>query len=539
MKKAGLNAFIFSFATSLSIIFIIDGFVVSKEPADNEPLISNKNIVLFINKSNNIPTKHHPIKKITLNVLPQIKEKTEHIKISLPETNITPPKPDETVIMADNSDKFEYDYISLDIEVNPQKDIIEQKDKLINKKPTHEIREQETVIANNFEDKDILLSQNKIQNHPQNEETFKLVQENMLSEQITEEPILLIPLERESGTQFKKIKITNEGQKNQVASTSKKAPINIIAPSNEVKTEKNSSEHENLWISMEEIQTEKKNSEENPWIAAVGSKHPKNNLILEANTNKDSEEIKKILTPQSKASDNTEIKLAADMVDNLIIPIPEDIKNKKNLTPQLTSSKENKYLEQELDQELGVDREDDDKIVISDAQGNNLHKENKGGFFDSISSIFSTSKNNENNYDDEDADTGIIDSISKKIGLKRKGMQILPTEIRLSFQPNRAEISGTTLQWIQAFGKKAAEEETVALEIRLDANSSPTLQQKRLNLLSNILTKRGVGSHKLRVIYTAREPNSFVIRTIRIKEKDKRKEIGYKDKKTNSRYLQW
>ena len=118
-------------------------------------------------------------------------------------------------------------------------------------------------------------------------------------------------------------------------------------------------------------------------------------------------------------------------------------------------------------------------------------------------------------------------------------MNILPTEIRLSFQPNRAEISGTTLQWVQAFGKKAAEEESVALEIRLDANNSPELQRKRLNLLSNILTSRGVGGHKLNIIYTAREPNSFVIRTIKINPKDKEKTDKIKKQNTTTRYLQW
>ncbi len=538
MKKAGLKAFIFSFTISLSVIFIADGFFITKQHADNRPLISNKNIVLFINKSNDIPTKSYPIKKIALNVLPQAKNEKENIKISLPETNITLPKPEETVIMADNGDKFEYDYISLDIEINPQENIATAAKDTINENSINDIKESEIVIADNFTNEDILSLQNEVKEILQKEEVIELAQKDIPELQVEDEPMLLIPLEREN-SRNKNLKVIHEGQENQVASASKNTPINILTTQDEVKTETHLSEHNTPWKSMEEIQAEKKNSNENPWIAAVGSKHPKNNLILEANTNKDSKEIQKILTPQKNSLTDTEIKLTADMVDNLIIPIPDDIKNKKNLTPQLTSSEENRYLEQELDQELGVDREDDDKIVISDTQGNNLHKENKGGFFDSISSIFTSSNDNEDNPNIEESDESVIDSISRKIGLKRKGMQILPTEIRLSFQPNKAEISGTTLQWIQAFGKKAAEEETIALEVRLDANSSPILQQKRLNLLSGILTKRGVGSHKLRVIYTAREPNSFIIRTIRIKEKDKIKEKRFNNQKTNSRYLQW
>ena len=41
----------------------------------------------------------------------------------------------------------------------------------------------------------------------------------------------------------------------------------------------------------------------------------------------------------------------------------------------------------------------------------------------------------------------------------------MPTEMRLSFQPNRAEISGQTLRWIQAFASKKKTEEDVFLNI--------------------------------------------------------------------------
>ena len=94
--------------------------------------------------------------------------------------------------------------------------------------------------------------------------------------------------------------------------------------------------------------------------------------------------------------------------------------------------------------------------------------------------------------------------------------QILPTEIRLSFQPNRAEISGQTLRWIQAFAKKATDEKNVGLEIRIDGSGAFALQQKRLNLLYNILTANGVEYKKINTVFADREANSFIVRTVKI-----------------------
>ena len=86
----------------------------------------------------------------------------------------------------------------------------------------------------------------------------------------------------------------------------------------------------------------------------------------------------------------------------------------------------------------------------------------------------------------------------------------------MAFQPNRAEISGVTLKWLQAFANKINEDRNAGLEIRIDGSSSYELQQKRLNLLNNILASNGVDFNKVNTIFTTREPNSFIIRTVRI-----------------------
>ena len=100
---------------------------------------------------------------------------------------------------------------------------------------------------------------------------------------------------------------------------------------------------------------------------------------------------------------------------------------------------------------------------------------------------------------------------------------IMPAELRLSFQPNRAEISGQSLQWIRAFADNARDHDDVFLEVRVDTNGSINLQKKRLKLLSKIFADRGVDFRKINVIATTREPNSLIIRNIRFKQEQQNK----------------
>ena len=110
--------------------------------------------------------------------------------------------------------------------------------------------------------------------------------------------------------------------------------------------------------------------------------------------------------------------------------------------------------------------------------------------------------------------------------------------MKLSFQPGRAEISGQTLRWVQAFANKISEDPGTVLEIRIDKNSSYALQQRRLDLLHTILDRQGIDNSKVNTVFTSREPNSFIIRTLRIGDgkKDKLKENNVQNK-TN--YQTW
>ena len=108
--------------------------------------------------------------------------------------------------------------------------------------------------------------------------------------------------------------------------------------------------------------------------------------------------------------------------------------------------------------------------------------------------------------------------------------------MRLSFQPNRAEISGQTLRWVQAFATNVAKNNSSQLEIRIDGTSTTALQQKRLNLLYNILNSKGVEEYKINTVFTQREPNSFIIRIIPLEKNSL--ELS-QNNPASLRYKQW
>lgn len=258
--------------------------------------------------------------------------------------------------------------------------------------------------------------------------------------------------------------------------------------------------------------SDKSLSGDNPWVVARGAKFAKNTQASEDNYGTLNEsEIVKALQPELLEQDG-EVQVA-EMVKNILIPIPDKILNDKNLTPQLVSPKKS--------EKKDIPNLAEGEIVSSD---NIKDDKQKGkGLFKSITSIFSSEQG------DESGDAFEQDASSEQSG-KKKGLfaafskdkssaaKILPAEMKLSFQPGRAEISGQTLKWIEAFAMKANAENNVFLEIRIDRNSSFELQQKRLNLLYNILTNKGVGYGKINTVFTSREPNSFIIRTLKINE---------------------
>lgn len=277
-------------------------------------------------------------------------------------------------------------------------------------------------------------------------------------------------------------------------------------------------------IIMEEEQTTPSSLEQesSPWVVAKGARFPNNSMILQENQNDpDSEEKTSEIKPEEQTP--SEIK-TSKIVRNILIPIPEEILQEENMTPQLMSSEKNKDLQKKLNisdikNESNITRESGYVSKSNtDKERKKTDKKDKKTIFESISSIFS-GKTPEIGVSKIDKKTDTRNSVyvgKKTKDKSREDSRILPTEIKLSFQPNRAEISGQTLRWIEAFAKKTMEEDDVVLEIRIDGSGSFELQHRRLGLLHNILANRGVDYNKINTVFTSREPNSFIIRTVRI-----------------------
>lgn len=103
----------------------------------------------------------------------------------------------------------------------------------------------------------------------------------------------------------------------------------------------------------------------------------------------------------------------------------------------------------------------------------------------------------------------------KLLGPQKEEKNIAPSELKITFQPNKAEISGQTLEWLRAFADNTVKNDTVVVEIRASQNAPQAIQQKRLKLFYKLLADKGVDYHKINIIFTNREPNSFIIRNVR------------------------
>lgn len=129
--------------------------------------------------------------------------------------------------------------------------------------------------------------------------------------------------------------------------------------------------------------------------------------------------------PEKIAEDGKEVQVA-EMVKNILIPIPEDIMNDKNLTPQLVSPKKNKKQENEETAAESDTAENDGK---------------SGGLLKSLASMFGSSDENAETAADDNENLQTEEKPKKRRGLfsafsrDKSPAKILPAEMRLSFQP--------------------------------------------------------------------------------------------------------
>lgn len=572
MQKTGLKTFVYSFALSLFAIFTANGIYWHTRPsASQEVKIPSKNIMLFLRGNRDTPsTRPAPVKKIALTVLPE------------PRQQETPPapsslqvvyQPEAEVIMADN------DIIDFPLEIDhnipdnaireteTRTKLVQNFDEAIHNPPP---RAAEKIIPRHSADKSEKAYQEApVKSAPQESPvlTAELAAPAVLTAEDDKtgdtlrmaaaeslEPEAIFPLEKTVDPLAKNAgaKVLRNAEANRVALAGSNVPIKSMTSEKSAQHQEPIANKSKSWEQMPRRDALADNGEDSPWVVAKGAVAPHNAMVAkEKYYQKDEAAIQKALNREPLDTTNADLQLASGTVQNLLIPIPEEILNDENLTPQLVSSdkpddiKKEIEVERKLKEEVRPEKplivkkeEKSEPQPIEPVKHQTPQEQKKGNILSSLSSIFSSSSNvkeSKQNTDDDD----FISSIKKKFKGSRSRGKIMPTEMRLSFQPNRAEISGQTLRWIQAFAGKAADDPAMSIEIRIDGTSGMELQQKRLNLLHNILTNKGVEYSKINTVFTNREPNSFIIRTITRNNINTETTKGRMSKPRESYYLQW
>lgn len=572
MQKTGLKTFVYSFALSLFAIFTANGIYWHTRPsASQEVKIPSKNIMLFLRGNRDTPsTRPAPVKKIALTVLPE------------PRQQETPPapsslqvvyQPEAEVIMADN------DIIDFPLEIDhnipdnaireteTRTKLVQNFDEVIHNPPP---RAAEKIIPRHSADKSEKAYQEApVKSAPQESpvltaelavpavltaEDDKTGDTLQMAAAESPEPEAIFPLEKtvDPLAQNAGAKVLRNAEANRVALAGSNVPIKSMTSEKSAQHQEPIANKSKSWEQMPRRDALADNGEDSPWVVAKGAVAPHNAMVAkEKYYQKDEAAIQKALNREPLDTTNADLQLASGTVQNLLIPIPEEILNDENLTPQLVSSdkpddiKKEIEVERKLKEEVRPEKplivkkeEKSEPQPIEPVKHQTPQEQKKGNILSSLSSIFSSSSNvkeSKQNTDDDD----FISSIKKKFKGSRSRGKIMPTEMRLSFQPNRAEISGQTLRWIQAFAGKAADDPAMSIEIRIDGTSGMELQQKRLNLLHNILTNKGVEYSKINTVFTNREPNSFIIRTITRNNINTETTKGRMNKPRESYYLQW
>ena len=529
MPRFGWKCFVGSFLFSLAAVFAAAKvyFLLpaekSAEQTENFENLETKNIDLFANDEENNPIieKFNEINKpaapeAAAPVSAAENDITEEVpEIVTAEAEPVLPQAEETF---DNSSSVLY---------APDDD-----DFSAAEKPAQAIALKNDIISEPAEEKAAAEAENPEQNSEiadaENEEPLKIAD-------ASEAKAFTIPLQHNFETPKQNVKVSSEADNSQVALASNNVRMQNLGTQNKI-----ASASVETSVPAEKVQ---ETPYVDPWVVATaGNEHIAKNKLDAINN---SEEVKNaaadLKAPEPAKSDN-EKKVAYKMMKNNLIPIPEDIANDENLTPQLSYSEENKKLSKKLMQsgELSGDTSaHDDEETEKDsapaakpqdigttplpqqpaADSQTKNSSSSASLTDSIAAWFSSSAKDKstNTESEKQSSSGSGDSaFSKLLGLgKKDNSGIAPSELKLAFQPNRAEISGQTLEWLKAFSDNAVKNDDVFIEIRIDGSGSYELQQKRLNLLYSILINNGVDYNKINIIFTDREPNSFIIRNVR------------------------
>lgn len=553
MQKTAFKVFLCSFSVSLLAMSVASrAFLCAK--SETAPLnIGNKNISLFIK---DITPRKYPSKKIDLNVLadPQPLVPVQQ------EESLS----DDGIIVADEleyQDTLFAEDDSFKIDSGPESDE-DQKIFLAD------------VVYSQEQPLEKLTIDSEVVYAPETETIKNTAEQKLTLEPLSEKPLVYDGSSKESPSEVSNnadVPVTVKVATNSETQTDSPVPLlyekKSASPVNVSVGEADNLNHiamkiDNIPIESMTTSSEKasdkdnkprewKQMRDNPWLVARSNGSPKNKF---AHTGEDvSEEAIKQALDVHKPKDG--VNVASETVKNLIIPLPDKLADNENLMPRLAypegSSDDKKEramnalslrLEKAKEQSLLTEIDDEPELSMIPEEDETaqdeeeVKPEKKEGLLSSLGSLLSGKSK------DSKEKANKKSKAQARLNLKRaaevnRNIPIMPREIRMAFQANKAEISGQTLRWVQAFATKAAQDDGTYLEVRIDGSRPTLLQQRRLNLLYNILTNKGVEYSKINVVYTTREPNSFILRMVNLDRNDE----GFLEKmnKAGKNYLQW
>lgn len=303
-----------------------------------------------------------------------------------------------------------------------------------------------------------------------------------------------------------------------------------------------SDENESAMLPTDELMAKDNFTADSPWVIAKGSKHIKNKKLLEQFENEAKPSaLTNNFQQAEKENEIASYKVAEKIKQSIIFPIPDEILNDENLTPTFIKPAAKQKTTPKKAAKKNLPKTDELKIIQKETPKQEPQAKD-AGIFDSISSWFSD-KPTESTPHTSIQKKRAAPTYSRPNNISSKAEQpssrpanedladfyetlqetkeqytkkIIPAELKMSFRPERAEISGSTLQWLKMFSEVAGEPDTY-LEIRLDASTSIELQKKRLSLLYSIFANNGVDFAKVNTIFSSTEPDTFIIKVIRSK----------------------
>ncbi|MGD9638799.1 MAG: hypothetical protein AB7U85_07045 [Alphaproteobacteria bacterium] len=111
--------------------------------------------------------------------------------------------------------------------------------------------------------------------------------------------------------------------------------------------------------------------------------------------------------------------------------------------------------------------------------------------------------------------------------------KVIPSELRLFFDPGKSEMSGNTLVWLDKFAEKAAIDRSQLIEVRMAIDYTGNLQARRFALLQSTFVAKGVKANQVVPIFSSRPSDSIVLRMT--KDQTKRMTEKLEDKG----YINW